>query len=140
MEIQLNFRTVSEVDNNERWTLSTPLFEDKKNFDIPYVSLLIQHDYSCNKDGESEKPQTLLQFDNGESRLIVTEDEYHEMAQDIVDHEGGTLDSAEERLMFQYATDEYCRTVWGWNPLNKSKEMWKRWQAIKLLVTPHVTM
>lgn len=140
MKIQMSHRRCSEVGGGDRWILTTPLYEDKKEFDIPTVYLLIKHDYSCNKDGESDKPQTLLYYDNGEFRIIVTEVEYAQMVYDIQEHEGIGDAAAQSQLEDKYMTDEYCHLVHGWNPLNKSKEMWKRWQAIKLLVTPHVTM
>jgi len=137
MNIQMAYRKVSDLGGHERWVLRTPLWEDTRS-DIPTVELVINHEYSQNAQGESSPPVTLLHF-NGETREIVTEKEYAELVTGVRENEGVSEEEADDILTQIYATDEYCRLGWGFNPLEKSVEMWKRWQAIKLLVTPSVT-
>ena len=141
MHIQLRHGLVPEAGAGNFWILSCDLYEEKRIGErSPSVGLCIKHDYSTNKDGESEKPKVVLFFD-GETRVVVTEDEYADMVADLLEHEDWPSDAAaSDSLSDRYATEEYCKTVWGWNPLKKAEEMWKRWQAIKLLVTPSVTV
>jgi len=140
MNIQLRHGLVPEAGAGNFWILSCDLYEKKDISErAPSVVLCIKHDYSTNKDGESEEPKTLLFFD-GEYRVVVTEDEYSLMAEQIFENENISMAEAEESIRERYVTDEYCKLIWGWDPLKKSGEMWKRWQAIKLIVTPSVTI
>lgn len=138
MHIQLSHRKESEVGRGDFWILTCDLFEKTRpDEDVPVVHLCIKH-----QAGGGAYEKVFLRFDehSGEARIIVTEHQFEEMQFEIQSHEGIGDAEAHDRLAGKYATDEYCRTVWGWNPLKKAEEMRKRWEAIKLLVDPHIDL
>jgi len=140
MQIQMRQGTIPAAGQGFFWILSCNLYgPNQGEFPAPTVLLCIKHDYSTNKEGESDPPKTVL-CHHGVCKIVVTEKEIEEMAIAIQENEDVSDLEADELLAERYVTDEYCRVAWGWDPLKKSKEMWKRWQAIKLLVTPAVTM
>jgi len=113
-----------------------PLFKDSN---APRVELVIDHNYSVNKDGETFAPSIILHRENGEDRIIVTEDAYEQLAKTCSENDHIPLQEAREQISDMYITDELCLLTWGLNPLEVSKELWKRWQAIKFIVTPNPT-
>ncbi len=139
MQIQLSHRSERKAGEGDFWILTCDLYKrEKLGDDVPVVNLCIKH-----QGGGGAFEKVLLHFDehSGESRLIVTEEEYQDLIQDYVDHvEGADEKMADDVLSQRYATDEYCHVAFGWNPLKKAEEMRKRWEAIKLLVNPHVTL
>ena len=140
MHIQLRHGKAPEVGQGDFWILSCALWEEKDHTeDVPTVNLCIKHQMGG---GAYEKVLVYFdEFNGGESRVIVTEDAYAEMVSDLLAHEDWPSDAAAaDHLAGKYATDEYCRVAWGWDPLKKAEELRKRWEAIKLLVNPHITL
>jgi len=134
MNIQLRHGRMPEAGQGDFWILCCDLHKEGNSEDRPSVNLCIKHQF-----GGGAYEKVILQFDHGDARVVVTEDEYADMVNDLLQHEDWPSDAAaSDSLSDRYATDEYCKAVRGYNPLKKAEEMRKRWEAIKLLVAPHI--
>lgn len=133
-EITINRRHVPEV-GGDRWILSCSLF---KGDDAPTINLLISHDYSTNENGESNEYQAQIVHDYGDRHFVVTDEEYSNLVDLCYENEKITREDAEKTISNRYLSNSDVRMLGG-DALHLAEEMWKRWQAIKLIVTPTVT-
>lgn len=142
--ITLAQRVVPEAGPFKLWVMSCSLYQERDpKADPPTINLIIKNDYS--KTWNLDDMSIQICYGCGERKFVLTDEEFEGRIQAVIDNESRPDEPEMTREQAYEAVSEYCvsetfvRGVWGYSAIARAQEMWRRWEAIKLIVTPSIT-
>ena len=81
---------------------------------------------------------TIISFSHGDEKELITDEEFCSRRDQIMEHEGLTIDEATTEVLDNAISRDSFRSLVDFDVEALIADMIKRWEAIKLLVTPCV--